>query len=76
MRITTNTGVTVNTDFEYRFSSTQNNGKLYQMKDWVTGEEVTYAYDALLRLSSATTTGPEWGQSYGYDGFGNLCRSR
>jgi YD repeat-containing protein len=21
---------------------------------------------------SAATTGPEWGQSFGYDGFGNL----
>jgi YD repeat-containing protein len=26
----------------------------------------------LNRLISAQTTGPEWGQSFGYDGFGNL----
>jgi RHS repeat-associated protein len=71
-RLSTNNGVSTFTDFEYRFSATQNNGQLWQMKDWVTGEEVTYAYDALQRLSSAVTTGPEWGQSYGYDGFGNL----
>jgi RHS repeat-associated protein len=72
-RLTTNNAVGVQTDFEYRFPTAgSNNGQLWQMKDWVTGEEVTYAYDALQRLSSATTTGPEWGQSYTYDGFGNL----
>jgi YD repeat-containing protein len=36
------------------------------------GEEVTYQYDTLNRLISAQTTGPDWGQSFGYDGFGNL----
>jgi RHS repeat-associated protein len=72
-RLTTSNGVNTQTDFEYRFPTAgSNNGQLYQMKDWVTGEEVTYAYDALQRLASATTTGPEWGQAYGYDGFGNL----
>jgi RHS repeat-associated protein len=71
-RLSASTGVSVATDFEYRFSATQNNGKITQMKDWVTGEEVTYAYDALNRLASAVTTGPEWGQSYAFDGFGNL----
>jgi RHS repeat-associated protein len=59
-------------DMEYRFSATQNNGRLTQSKDWVTGEEVTYQYDSLQRLISAVTTGPEWGQSYTYDGFGNM----
>jgi RHS repeat-associated protein len=58
-------------DLEYRFSPTQNNAQITQFKDWMTGEEVTYAYDSLIRLISASTTGPEWGQSYGYDGFGN-----
>lgn len=56
---------------EYRFSSTQNNGLITQEKDWISGEEVTYAYDALNRLVSAQTTGPEWGLTWGYDGFGN-----
>jgi RHS repeat-associated protein len=41
------------------------------MKDWISGEEVNYTYDALSRLGAAWTTGPEWGQSYSYDGFGN-----
>jgi RHS repeat-associated protein len=35
-------------------------------------EEVTYTYDTLNRLARAETTGPEWGQAFAYDGFGNL----
>jgi RHS repeat-associated protein len=58
-------------DIEYRYSATQNNGKITQMKNWNTGEEVSYQYDSLQRLSSAVTTGPEWGLSFAYDGFGN-----
>jgi len=34
-------------------------------------EEITYQYDSLQRLISAVTTGPEWGLSFSYDGFGN-----
>lgn len=45
------------------------------MKDWVTGEEVTYQYDSINRLVSAVTTPdpgvPQWGLTFGYDGFGN-----
>jgi YD repeat-containing protein len=37
---------------------------------------VTYTYDALNRLASAMTSDnpsvTQWGQSYNYDGFGNL----
>ena len=58
-------------DVEYRYSATQNNGQITQMKNWISGEEVNYTYDALGRLSVASTTGPEWGLSFGYDGFGN-----
>src|SRR5262249_3558074 len=54
------TGITApGLNMEYRYSSTQNNGQITQQKDWVTGEEVTYSYDALQRLIAATTTGPE-----------------
>jgi len=60
------------TDLEYRYAAGQNNGRITQMKEWVSGEEVTYQYDALQRLVSAATTGPEWGQSFSYDAFGNL----
>ena len=58
-------------DFEYTFSATQNNGRITKMKDWISGEEVNYQYDALNRLISAVTTGPEYGLSFTYDGFGN-----
>ena len=63
-------------DFQYSYSATQNNGKITQTQDNITGEQISYTYDALLRLASATTTAnpsvPQWGQSYTYDGFGNL----
>jgi hypothetical protein len=79
-RLTT-TGSSDHVDFQYSFSPTQNTGKITQMQDWVTSEQVTYAYDALLRLASAVTTDnpsvAQWAQSYAYDGFGNLtgqCR--
>jgi len=59
-------------DQEYRFSDTQNDGRITQRKDWISGEEVGYQYDSLNRLISAVTTGPQWGQSFSYDGFGNM----
>ncbi|MEO5924828.1 MAG: RHS repeat-associated core domain-containing protein [Bryobacteraceae bacterium] len=61
-------------DFEYTFPSTTNNGKISKMKDWVTGEEVNYTYDALNRLLQAETTGSGWGQAYVFDGFNNLLQ--
>jgi hypothetical protein len=52
------------------------NGKINTQTDGVTGETVTYAYDALNRLLSASgsssTLGSPWSQTYSYDGFGNL----
>ena len=56
----------------YNYSSTQNNGKITSQTDNVSGEQVVYAYDALNRLASAVATSNSWGQSYSYDGFGNL----
>jgi len=41
------------------------------MKDWMSGEEVNSQYDELGRLIAAATTGPQWGLSWTYDGFGN-----
>jgi RHS repeat-associated protein len=58
-------------DVEYRYSPSANNGRVIQMKDWVTGEEVNYQYDSLQRLIKSETTGPEWGLSFAFDGFGN-----
>jgi YD repeat-containing protein len=59
----------------YNFSATQNNGRIVSSVDAVTGENVSYTYDSLNRLIAAATTnrtGPIWGESYSYDGFGNL----
>jgi len=58
-------------DVLYNFSSTQNNGRIVSSTDNVTGENVSYTYDALNRLSAASA-GSMWGESYTYDGFGNL----
>ena len=55
------------------FSRTHtNNGKTASQTDNVSGEQVTYTYDALNRLATAQATSAAWGQSYTYDGFGNL----
>jgi len=58
-------------DLRYHYSATANNGQIESMQDLVTGETVTYQYDALQRLISATA-GTAWGNAYSYDGFGNL----
>src|SRR5262249_46670414 len=59
-------------DMQYLFRAGQNNGRAWQTIDGVTGEQVTYAYDALNRLIAATTASGLWGTTYTYDGFGNL----
>jgi RHS repeat-associated protein len=48
-----------------------NNGKISSMYNAVSGETVTYAYDSLNRLLTANSNA-NWGQQYGFDGFGNL----
>lgn len=63
-------------NIQYGYPATQNNGKIASQKDLPNGEEIVYHYDSLNRLAKAeTTTDPnvtQWGQSYTYDGFGNL----
>jgi YD repeat-containing protein len=63
-------------DIQYAYSATQNNTKLTSQTDVISGEQVTYTYDSLNRLATAVTTDnpnvTQWGQSYTYDGFGNL----
>jgi RHS repeat-associated protein len=58
-------------DWEYRYSPSANNGRIEQMKDGMSGEEVNYQYDSLQRLINSETTGTEWGLSFGFDGWGN-----
>ena len=63
---------------QYTYSATQNNGQITQVSDSLSGETVTYQYDSLKRLVSATsapntgTTPAAWTQAFQYDGFGNL----
>jgi RHS repeat-associated protein len=58
----------------YNYSTpgqSNNNGRIVGSVDGITGENTTYTYDALNRLSSATASGM-WSYTYSYDGFGNL----
>jgi RHS repeat-associated protein len=64
--------VLISEHITYSYSSTQNNGKITSQMDNISGEQVVYTYDALNRLASAAATSGSWGQSYAYDGFGNL----
>ena len=59
-------------DMDYRYTAGANNGRITSSVDWMLGETVNYRYDSLNRLASATATNGAWGQSFGYDGFGNL----
>src|SRR5260370_12401021 len=56
-------------NISYNFAS-QNNGQISSQTDNLSGEHITYQYDALQRLYSATGSG--WSQTFTYDGFGNL----
>jgi len=57
-------------DMQYTYSATQNNGRITQTTDYISGETVTYAYDTLNRLQTAAGSG--WSSTYTYDGFGNM----
>jgi RHS repeat-associated protein len=59
-------------DMTYTYSGTNNNGQITQSVDAMTGETIVYQYDALKRLASAN--GLNWGETYTYDGFGNLTQ--
>ncbi len=63
-------GTTVQ-NLSYTFSATQNNGQILSQTDALSAETVEYTYDALNRLATAETTGPQWGLQFSYDGFGN-----
>ena len=59
-------------DIEYNYTAGSNNGRITSSLDHVTGENVTYTYDGLNRLTKAATADNLWGTTYGYDGWGNL----
>jgi len=64
------TGITApGVNVSYAYSATADDGKIVSKTD---GDgTVQYGYDSLGRLATAATTGPQWGLSYLYDGFGN-----
>ena len=57
----------------YNYSPAANNGRITSSVDAVTGENVSYTYDALNRLTGASASGM-WSEGYTYDGFGNLTQ--
>jgi YD repeat-containing protein len=61
-------------DMRYLYANGQNNGCVTESIDGISGEDVQYTYDSLQRLvlAQTTNTGPQWGDAYTYDGFGNL----
>ena len=70
LQVTSMAGLGMN--MTYNYPSSQNNGQIASSVDAVTGETITYQYDALKRLQSAS--GKNWGETYAYDGYGNLTQ--
>ena len=66
----TNISIPGQLNLTYNYPTGTNNGKISSQSDAISGETVTYAYDSLNRLLSASGSG--WSETYGYDGFGNL----
>ena len=58
-------------DISYNFPAGQNNGKISSQTDNLSGETVTYQYDSLNPLITASSS-QSWGETYGFDAFGNL----
>ncbi len=54
----------------YNYSATKNNGQITSSVDGISGETITYTYDALKRLAGAGSN--TWSAGYTYDGYGNL----
>jgi RHS repeat-associated protein len=55
-------------DLSYTYPTSGNNGRISQMTDNVTLEQVNYTYDVLNRLTQAGS------MTFAYDGFGNLTQ--
>ena len=68
--ITASIGNTQQLNVSYNYTNGQNNGKIASTSDTISGETVTYQYDSLNRLISASGSG--WTQTQAYDPFGNL----
>jgi RHS repeat-associated protein len=71
------TNITAGTteNLTYNYPAGANNGKLSSMSNGISGETVTYTYDSLKRLLTASDSSQgtvQWAQQYGFDSFGNL----
>ena len=70
------TSLSASTSVAYNYPAAGNNGKISSEQDGgYSGEVITYTYDNLNRLIAAAdqpTWPSPWGQSFTYDGFGNL----
>jgi RHS repeat-associated protein len=66
----TNQSVPYVMNMTYNYTATHNNGRITSAVDGMTGENTSYTYDALNRLTGASNS--SWSETYGYDGFGNL----
>jgi hypothetical protein len=69
-QLTQLTGIGVNIKYNYAVPGA-NNEQIASQQDVLSGETIRYQYDALKRLSSASST-QGWGQQFVFDGFGNL----
>ncbi len=58
-------------NISYNFTAGANNGKITSQTDNISAETVTYQYDSLNRLLSASSS-QSWSETYGFDAFGNL----
>jgi RHS repeat-associated protein len=61
----------------YTYPTGTNNGKISSMYNAVSGETVTYTYDSLNRIATASGSIQQvvqWDQSYVFDPFGNLLQ--
>ena len=58
----------------YEYVGGQNNGQISVLHDYLAGQTISYGYDSLKRLTtaSAASAGSAWSQAYTFDGFGNL----
>jgi RHS repeat-associated protein len=54
----------------YYYPTGANNGKISSTYEALSGETISYTYDSLNRMITAAGNG--WGETYGYDSFGNL----
>ena len=66
-----------NVHYKYSYTSGQDNGQIATQTDVISGEVISYQYDSLQRLITASATGDPsgaWSQAFTYDGFGNLTQ--